>query len=533
MLLRLSMYDITVKYVGAKGVLIADTLSRLTEPGKDAKIPGLDVKIAQVLNIRHTRLAQLQDETKSDSILRKLMEIIQIGWPENRQDLEPELQQYWCFRDQLGIVDGLVMKGERVVIPSSLREENLVKLHEGHQGLSATLQRARRILYWPKMKNDIEEMIQQCDKCQIHGRKKTHEATRQISATKPMETISADLMDFQAQPILVSIDFYSGYILVDTLKSKNANAVTTRMNENFRKFGLVERILTDNGPCFKSENFNNFCKEHEVHHSTSSPHYHQSNGRAERAIQTIRNILDKASNDNEITKALLAYHDTPITADLPSPAELFLNRRINTSLAAMSKAVQLNDEERVKLADKRAAHLKPASKPKDIYFPQQPIWFTEDGNPDWKPGFIDSSDAHPESYWVTNLERTRRLRRNWHDIKFRRPMQNTVAKPECTDVPVADGRQTQSDALPMPEIEVPRRRENAADRPVSAGIPKPNATIPAVVPATEPDTTMPAIVPATEPDTTMPAIVPTTEPRRSNRNKKSTKHTDFVYGVGI
>ena len=99
MLLRLRIYDVEVKYVGAKNVLMADTLSRLVKPGADAEIPDLDVSIAQVLRIRPTYLESLQDETKTDTTLTELREMIISGWPECMSDLPDSLKPYWCFRD--------------------------------------------------------------------------------------------------------------------------------------------------------------------------------------------------------------------------------------------------------------------------------------------------------------------------------------------------------------------------------------------------------------------------------------------------
>ena len=72
MLLRVSKYDICVKYVGSKSVLLANTLSRLIEPGNGREIPGLDISIAQVLKVEPTRLESLQEETKADSTLTEL-----------------------------------------------------------------------------------------------------------------------------------------------------------------------------------------------------------------------------------------------------------------------------------------------------------------------------------------------------------------------------------------------------------------------------------------------------------------------------
>ena len=79
MLLRVSQYNLTVKYVGANKVLVADTLSRLIDTKQPKEIPGLDVTIAQVLKIEPTRLEYLQDATKSDNELTDLSKLITEG----------------------------------------------------------------------------------------------------------------------------------------------------------------------------------------------------------------------------------------------------------------------------------------------------------------------------------------------------------------------------------------------------------------------------------------------------------------------
>jgi len=422
MLLRLRMYNLEVKYVGASSVLLADTLSRLVKPGSDPSVPDLDVSITQVLKIRPTHLESLQEETKSDPVLSQLADYIISGWPGSMNELPEPIRPYWCFRDELAILDRLIMKGSRVVVPSALRSETLGRLHDGHQGLTATLQRARRTVYWPKLQDDISQMLLQCTECQQHGKKKPSTSEKQISVTRPMEVLGLDLMDFRGQHALVAVDFFSGYISVDYIQSETSDAVIACLNSDFRKLGLAETIISDNGPCFKSEKFNKFCNRLEIKHITSSPHYHQSNGRTERAIQTVKQVLKKCKTEVEVTLALLAYHDTPVSNDLPSPAELFFNRRINTRLGLMYQPTVLTDTQKTRLSDKRAAHLIQPKTAKDEYVPNQQIWFTEDGCSEWKPGYIESRDPLPDSYWIVNADNSRRIRRNKHDLKPRLPV---------------------------------------------------------------------------------------------------------------
>ena len=209
MLLRLRLYNPEVKYVGAKIVLMADTLSRLIKPGNDPAIPDLDVGIAEVLKIKPTTLESLQEEAKADPVLSPLREHIIHGWPDKRQELSNNLLPYWCFRDELAILDRFIVKGSCVVVPSVLRIETLRRLHDGHQGPSTTLQRARRTVCWPNLQDDISTMIRSCSECQVHANKKPRSPELQPSACRPMEIIGVDLMDFRGQSALVAVDYFS------------------------------------------------------------------------------------------------------------------------------------------------------------------------------------------------------------------------------------------------------------------------------------------------------------------------------------
>ena len=153
-----------------------------------------------------------------------------------------------------------------------------------------------------------------------------------------------------------------------------------------------------------------------MHHSKSSPYYHQSNGRVGCTIQTVRKIFKKSKFDAEVIKALLTYHDTSISSELPSPAELFLNHRINTRLAHLHQPSTLSDEQKQHLQDKRALHLKPGVKGGHVYTPDQTIWSTVETSADWKPGIIESRDQHPDSYGLIHTENELRIRRNKHNI---------------------------------------------------------------------------------------------------------------------
>ena len=71
--LRLRMYNLNMKYFGAKSVLLADTPSRLVKSRSSQTIPDLDLHIAQVKSIRPTHLQSLQAETKADPTMSQVV----------------------------------------------------------------------------------------------------------------------------------------------------------------------------------------------------------------------------------------------------------------------------------------------------------------------------------------------------------------------------------------------------------------------------------------------------------------------------
>ena len=114
---------------------------------------GLDLKIQDVyLNTSDDKCMSLASETNKDQILVTLKNIIIKGWPETRDNCPQNLRNFWTYRDELSILDGLVLKGVRIVIPEQCRAKVLEKLHEGHFCIDWTKLRARDTVYWPVIK---------------------------------------------------------------------------------------------------------------------------------------------------------------------------------------------------------------------------------------------------------------------------------------------------------------------------------------------------------------------------------------------
>lgn len=84
-------------------------------------------------------------------ILNNLIETVLQGWPEIKSHVVKDIHAYWNYRDEISVVEGILFKGERLIVPTSLRAEMLKLIHEGHLGIESCRRRAREVLFWPGM----------------------------------------------------------------------------------------------------------------------------------------------------------------------------------------------------------------------------------------------------------------------------------------------------------------------------------------------------------------------------------------------
>jgi hypothetical protein len=105
----------------------------------------------------------------------------------------------------------------------------------------------------------------------------------------------------------------------------------------FARHGIPEVVISDNGPQYSCQDYKYFASKWGFQNKTSSPVYPQSNGLAERTVQTVKNLLQKAKASGEDPYlSLLSYRSTP-ASDAGSPAQLLMNRRFRTDLPTTSK----------------------------------------------------------------------------------------------------------------------------------------------------------------------------------------------------
>ncbi|KAK2704983.1 hypothetical protein QYM36_017135 [Artemia franciscana] len=170
MTLAIQLYDIKLRYKPGKTIPVADTLSHLHLADTDIELQ-VDMEILvhsvlQTIPIASQRLAQICRETTKDETLNSLLETIQVGWPNNKKSLDRKLGPFWNYCYELAVLDGLVVKGECIVIPRCMRAGILGQLHSSHLGVVKTKgKRARTSVFSPGITRDIERLFNQCKVC--------------------------------------------------------------------------------------------------------------------------------------------------------------------------------------------------------------------------------------------------------------------------------------------------------------------------------------------------------------------------------
>ena len=147
----------------------------------------------------------------------------------------------------------------------------------------------------------------------------------------PWHTVATDLFKIKNSKYLLLVDYYSRFPILCKLGSTTSKVLVQEMKAVFTKLGVPNLIVLDGGPQFTSAEFKDFTKQWQIEHRVSSTRNPQSNGMAERCVQTMKASLTKSMEEGEdVDLALLTYKTTPLSHRLPSPAELLNSRKYKT-----------------------------------------------------------------------------------------------------------------------------------------------------------------------------------------------------------
>ena len=128
LLLKLKAYNLTIKYIPGKDVVVADALSQVN-PNGNIKVKGLDVAFHEMSPcISHLQLVHIQKATQEDQVLQMLMSKMIEGFPEHIKQLPVILRPFWQIRDDLSIEDSCLAYQGGIISLKAIRKQALASL---------------------------------------------------------------------------------------------------------------------------------------------------------------------------------------------------------------------------------------------------------------------------------------------------------------------------------------------------------------------------------------------------------------------
>ena len=75
------------------------------------------------------------------------------------------VRSYGEIWNDISLEQGLLVRGQQIIIPKSYRKNFLEKIHESHRSEADTLRNVRQDFYYPTMDHEIKIMIRNCQRC--------------------------------------------------------------------------------------------------------------------------------------------------------------------------------------------------------------------------------------------------------------------------------------------------------------------------------------------------------------------------------
>ncbi|KIH67346.1 integrase core domain protein [Ancylostoma duodenale] len=219
-----------------------------------------------------------------------------------------------------------------------LRPKVLKELHIGHPGIVRMKKLARSDVYWPNIDSDCEDMVRRCTNCQEAAKNPMKVSLKTwLSPTRVWQRVHVDFAGpLQEIYNLVVVDAFSKWPGMIEMSNISATKTVKALKSLFARYGSPQTIVSDNGTQFTSEQFKAMCDERGIVHIKIAPCHPQSNGQAERFVDTLKRGLKKLKgeerpSDETLNVVLQAYSITPNSSlNEKSPAELFLGRKLRT-----------------------------------------------------------------------------------------------------------------------------------------------------------------------------------------------------------
>lgn len=341
--LRIQSYNYEIKFEPGTTNL-ADALSRLSI----SSLKPFDKTAENYINRlvdnslpEAVTLIQVAEATKKDETLQKLLEALRTGhWTD-------ELKVFKCFKSEIHSAKDVLLRGDRLIIPTTLRPQILRCAHDGHPRMSVMKRRLRQKVWWPKIDDCVEKFVKHCESCTLVSAVGPPEPMcRTRMPDKPWCEVAIDFLGPlpSGHSLLVLVDYFSRFTEVVVMKHTTTELTIQALFETFSRFGVPETLRSDNGPQFISESFKSFCREFGIDHQKTTPYWPQANGEVERMNSTILKRLRISQAENsvdwkwDLRSFLLMFNSTPHSTTGEAPSALMFGRVLRDKIPSIHNA---------------------------------------------------------------------------------------------------------------------------------------------------------------------------------------------------
>ncbi|XP_054259470.1 uncharacterized protein K02A2.6-like [Macrosteles quadrilineatus] len=202
------------------------------------------------------------------------------------------------------------------------------------------------------MAGDVQRTVETCWPCQKYApAQKSKPLQPHNTPTRAWQRVGIDFFQLGSDHFLIMTDYFSSFFELKKVNSLKTEGLIQFCKEQFARYGIPDVVVSDNGTQLVSQDFKLFAQTWMFKIVVSSPHNHQSNGKAESAVKIAKRMLKKVKESKEdYQAALLEWRNTPL-ADLgASPVQLLMSRSTKTRLPVTE--MKLNPKIHIGVTDK-------------------------------------------------------------------------------------------------------------------------------------------------------------------------------------
>lgn len=332
----LQAYDFEIMYRDGKRMCHADFLSRNPVPSVPVPFSKIEQRRVDIASLPEH---WLKAEQQRDPEIVKLIQDL------NDHKMDENVAKTYEVRS--AVLYRKVQRNNRSrwlpIVPRALRWSVINTAHESlmHVGWEKTLEKIYDLYWFENMAKYVRKFVENCVTCKISKSQsgKVQAEMHPIPKTPiPWHTLHIDATgklsgkNDKKEYVFVLIDAFTKFVLLHhTLRIDTANSIRA-LKSSISLFGAPRRVIADQGRCFASSDFKEFCQSHSIELHLIATGSSRANGQVERVMSTLKGMLTAVETSKErswqdaLPDVQLALNCTINRVTKSSPLELFIGK---------------------------------------------------------------------------------------------------------------------------------------------------------------------------------------------------------------